>query len=353
MRHHRVTQVKLAGVVVTLALALTVACGGAAEPDGTAAGGDDAAPAAEGEKTTVRVGTQAGAQLVYGAYYVADVNGYFAEEGIENEFLSFDSGPLALTSLASGEQEATMAAWLPNVQAFAQGTEMQVVASLAKGNTTLIGGPSVETIKDLDGKKVGSPGIGTLHDAALTLLEQQYGIEVEHVPAKITTLPLMLRNDEIAAFIGWETVASQAVMDVEGAHYLERNPVPGNENLELALNSDVIDDDPELAQGIVNAVYKGAKYAEACPEEFIEKIAGVMNQPNALELVTAAAPSVDVTQPYIESETAELWFNVALEDGKIDVSEWNDDYAAFEADIYNPSFLEEAEKDLADWEPTC
>src|SRR5690606_3955461 len=130
-----------------------------------------------------------------------------------------------------------------------------------------------------------------------------------------------LNNGEIDAFIGWETVASQAVMDVEGAHYLERDPVPGNENLELALAGDVIADE-DLAQRIVNAVYKGSRYAKECPDEFVEKIAGIMQHPNALELAQAAAPSVDATQPFLDSETAEMWFDVGVADGKVDDSQW-------------------------------
>lgn len=332
--------------IAALTLSLTAACGGGG------GGGETSTGAGNKELKTIRVGTQPGAQLVYGAYFVADKNGYFEEEGLKNEFLSFDSGPLALTSLASGEQDATMAAWLPHVQAFAQKTPMQVVASLAKGNTTLVGNADIKSIKDLDGKKVGTPGIGTIHDAALTLLEKQHGIKVKHVPAKITTLVLMLRNKEIPAFIGWETVASQAVLDIDGVHYLERNPVPGNENLELALHTDLINKDPKSAQGVVNAVYKGAKYAEQCPDEFLAKIAEVMKLPNAEELVKAAAPSVDVTNPRLESKTAEQWYNVAAESGKLDTSAWKD-YQEFEAAIFNAKFLDEAEKKFADWKPTC
>jgi NitT/TauT family transport system substrate-binding protein len=330
-------------VIVALGVFAT-GCGG---------GREEQAPTGGAEGTNVlRVGTQPGAELAYGSFFVARENGYFQEEGVRANVLSFQNGPLALTELASGNLDAAMAAWLPHVQAFAQGTPMQVVASLAKDNTTLVGGPGVDSIRDLEGANVGTPGIGTIHDAALDLLAEREGIEVKHVPAKITDLPIMLRRGEIKAFMGWETVASQAVLTIEGAKYLERKPVPGNENLEIAVHKDLIEERPEMVQALVNGIYRGAKYADACPEQYVKKIATLIRVPDAQKITKAASESVDNTKPRLHSETAKQWYQLAVKARKVDTDKWSS-YAEFEDAIWNPTFLDKAEAKHGDWQPQC
>lgn len=341
-------------VAFTLMLAL-VACG-------PGSGSDEAASNADDETETVddgsnsdelfefKVATHPGAELVYASYWMADIQGYFEEEGIENRFFRYANGPVGLSDLAAGQLHGAKAAYIPHVISFTQGTPQQVVASVTKGNTTLVGGPDVEEIADLDGQRVGTPGLGTIHHAIMLKIANEEGISPELVPSSVTDLPVMLERGELAAFISWETIASQTVLDVEGAHYLAR-PLPDSENLQLALRTDFIEENPDLAQGVVNAVYRGARYAETCPEETQKEIARIMGTPfdEALEIVEAAAPAVKVTDPWLDLEGAKEWYELAVDEGL--VQPVHDDFESFNEEFYNPVFLEQAEAEYGDWTP--
>ena len=82
------------------------------------------------------------------------------------------NGPAGLLDLPSGSVDAVMAAIVPFMQFAARGGEFKLVMSLTKGNAALVGLKKYTSYKGLDGKKVGTPGIGTIHDAVLGYAEQ-------------------------------------------------------------------------------------------------------------------------------------------------------------------------------------
>ena len=134
-----------------------------------------------------------------------------------------------------------MAGLAPYMQAAAQGSDFVVLMSITKGNAPLVARAEIKSAKDLNGKRVGTPGLGTIHDTMLTLYEKEHGIKVEHVSAKITDLVAMLEKGEVAGVLCWETVAATTVRTVKGAHYLAPLPViPGAESLEVILRRKLV-----------------------------------------------------------------------------------------------------------------
>jgi ABC-type nitrate/sulfonate/bicarbonate transport system substrate-binding protein len=83
------------------------------------------------------------------------------------------------------------------------------------------------------------------------------------------------------AFVGWETVAAQAVLTVPGAHYLIRQPVPNNENLELAVSTTFANQHPQATETVVRDVVKAMKFVEACKPQAIKLLATMMDVPDA------------------------------------------------------------------------
>jgi len=292
---------------IVLSLACLVAFGGASVPAGAAAK----------EQVVVRVADQPGAVGPYGAFWIADLKGYFKEDGITVERHTFANGPEAELGLANGHIDMVMAALLPHLQAYAGGAPLRIVMSLTKGNTTLIASKDITDVKQLDGKRVGTPGIGTIHDTALSLVEQQNHITVTHVPGKITDLPVMLAKGEIVAFEGWETVAAQTVLTVPGAHYLVRQPVPNNENLELAASTTFMKAHPEAAALVVRDVVRAMKYITACKPQAVNLLATMMDVPDAQKVIETALPQINITDPNLNVPSAVQWIELAVKDDKI------------------------------------
>ena len=122
---------------------------------------------------------------------------------------------------------------------------MRIVMSVTKGNAPIVGKKQYKSFKDLNGKKVGTPGIGTIHDAVLGYIQQSQGLKFEHVPAKITDVAIMIQKGEVEAFIGWEP-ASAAGRRAGARTCCTTSsalpPIPNSESLQLAFT-------PTLRQG--------------------------------------------------------------------------------------------------------
>ena len=301
------------------------------------------APAQTKQPIVIRVADQAAAVGPYGAFWIANLKGYFREDGITVERHTFANGPEAELDLANGHIDMVMAALLPHLQAFAGGAPLRIIMSLTKDNTTLVAAKNITDVKQLDGARVGSPGIGTIHDTALSLVEDQYHIKVTHVPAKMTDLPVMLSKGEIVAFEGWETAAAQAVLTVPGAHYLIRRPVPNNENLELAVSTTFAKQHPQATETVVRDVVKAMKFIAACKPQAVKLLATMMDVPDAQKVLDTAWPQFTLTDPNLNEKSAVQWIQLAVRDEKLTAAQAKSDPHAFLMSATDLSFLKKAE----------
>jgi NitT/TauT family transport system substrate-binding protein len=89
-----------------------------------------AKPAAAREPATVHVGVLA--ILAEAGMYVALERGYFAEEGITADFITFDTGAKAIPALATAQVDASGGAFSPGlVNAVQRGVDVKMVGSLS------------------------------------------------------------------------------------------------------------------------------------------------------------------------------------------------------------------------------
>lgn len=298
------------------------------------------------ELTTVRVGDQVGSEVDYAAIWVAELNGYFEEEGIKLERKTYANGPSTLLDI--NNLDATTAAIAPYMQFLARGGEVVMVMSLTKGNAPIIGKKEYKSVKDLDGKKVGTPGLGTIHDAVLAYVEQAEGIKVQHVPAKISDLAVMIQKGEVEAFIGWEPASAAAVAQAPDLmHYIQRlPPIPNAESLQLGFRKAFVEENPEMAEKFVRATLRGINWIkENGDEKTAELVAKKMNDPNAYAVNLDALKSVDLTQPRIDMPSTKIWLTTIAEQGKIP-AELVKDVEGWVMQHVDYSFLEKAEASL-------
>jgi NitT/TauT family transport system substrate-binding protein len=97
--------------------------------------------------------------LAAGPMYIAKERGYFAEQGIDMEMQSFDSGALLIPAVAAGQLEAGHGVPGPALfNALAREVNMKTVSAIAYNNTTLLArkdlADQIRTVQDLKGKRV-------------------------------------------------------------------------------------------------------------------------------------------------------------------------------------------------------
>ena len=311
-------------------------------------------PGAEAQRApvTLRVADGPGSELVYGPVWIAVQKGYFEEEGIKVARMTYANGPAMLLGYNKGEVDAVMAGLAPFLQAAAQGSDFIVLLSITKDNAPIVARPEIKTAKDLDGKAVGSPGLGTIQDLMLPVYEQKHGIKVRHAYAKITDLVAMLEKAEVAAFTGWETVTARAVLRVKGAHYLaSQAALPGAESLEVILNRKLAESHPDVALGFTRGILKGMRYYARHEEDGLKLIAKMMNTPEALEVVKVARGQIDITKPYLDQPSSELIFKAGVDSKKILPAKLAS-FADFMKRYVDYTYLKKAEDSLRGWEPT-
>lgn len=300
---------------------------------------------AQGTKV-VRLADQNGSEVCYAAIWVAELNGEYEKEGIKIERKTYANGPSALLDI--NNLDAVMAAIVPFMQYAARGGDIRIVMSLTKGNAPIVGRKQYKTVKELNGKKVGTPGIGTIHDAVLGYIQQSQGIKFEHVPAKITDVAVMIQKGEVEAFIGWEPASATAISQAPDIlHYVQQlPPVSNSESLQLAFTPGFVKSNPETVAKFVRATLRGINWIKANGnEKTAELVARKVNDPKTFKVNLSALGSVDLTKPRLDMDSTKLWLTTIAKQGKIDES-FVKDSEGWVKKYLDYSFLDQAEKSL-------
>lgn len=302
---------------------------------------------AQPKPAVVRLADQPGAEVDYAAVWVAEVLGHYDKEGIRIDRRTYPNGPAALLDFPSGNIDAVMAGLAPIMQFASGGGQFVMVASLTKGNAALVGKKQFKSYKDLDGRKVGTPGLGTIHDAVLFYVEKSQGLKFQRVPGKITDIAVMLDRGEVDAFIGWEPASAAAIAKAKDAHYVAQlPPIPNAESLQLIFQPKIAKENPDLIVRFLRATLRGMDYIKANSKDNIaEIVAKKMNDPSAKAVNRMALDSVFVTDPRLDMPSTRLILKTISEQGKIkpelvaDVDGWIGKYLDY-------GFLDKAEKSL-------
>jgi sulfonate transport system substrate-binding protein len=303
-------------------------------------------PAVAKGLTTVRFGDQTGSEVDYAAIWAADMNGFYRDEGIQLERKTYANGPAALLDL--NNLDAVTAAIVPYMLFAARGGEITMVMSTTKGNAPIVGKKQYTAVKQLAGKNVGTPGIGTIHDAVLGYIEESEGFKVNHVPAKISDVAIMIEKGEVEAFIGWEPASAAAIAQAPHLlHYIEQlPPIPNAESLELAFRPGYIKSNPDIVVKFIRATLRGIAWIKANgPEKTAHLLAKKINEPDSYKVNLNALHSVDLTKPRIDMPSTRIWLTTIAKQGKIsedlvkDVDGWVMKYVDY-------SFLKKAEASL-------
>lgn len=293
------------------------------------------------------IADQIGSEVDYANVWVAEHEGYFAEEGIKLVRKTYANGPEALLHFANGEVQTLMGGLAPIMQAASRGQDFKILMSVTKNNAPLVGRKDITGWKQLEGKTVGSPGLGTVQDAILNYVQATQGIKFKRVFAKVSDFGVMLDKGEIDAFISWEPAAATAISQNPKLHYIAQNPpIPNAESLLLIAHPNLVRDKPEVVAGLVKATLRGMEYIKKNPPEKIaEIVAKKMNDPKAKPVALTAMGSVIITEPRIDMPSTRIILKTIADAGKIpahlakDIDGWVNKYL-------DNSYLERAEREL-------
>lgn len=172
--------------VALVALALVVgatACGGGDDDDAPSGGGSGAGAAASAEPSgTLRLGYFP--NVTHAPAIVGIQDGLFEEalgDGVEVEYVPFNSGTEASEALLSESIDATFIGPNPAINGFAQsgGEALRIVAGTTSGGASLVVRDGIDAPDDLAGTTLATPSLGNTQDVALRAWLAEEGYETD------------------------------------------------------------------------------------------------------------------------------------------------------------------------------
>src|SRR5437867_3957795 len=178
---------------LTLAILATACGGGGGGGGGAATTAASPIPSAvakatcQTKKVTIAVPVTP-PNVVHLTPYVADAFGYFKDENLTVELIRFDGGVGSLRASASGAIDLAGTSSEPVIDAIANGADVKIVYSYAPNvDVTFAVGPSIKTMADLKGKKMGVQEPGGFADVMTRIILKKAGIDAKDVTFVTTT----------------------------------------------------------------------------------------------------------------------------------------------------------------------
>ncbi len=308
-------------------------------------------PAAAQEADVIRLSVYQPAGLPCGPQIVAEAKGYFEEERLKFKPIFVQNGPQVVQLMAAGEIDIGCAAITVWMIGRAKGVDMVVVQSTAKGNAPLVVKPSITDVKQLDGKRCGTPGLGTIHDDNLKAFAKKHGITIQHVyGVGMASVVAMFDTGEIDCMTGWEPLMAATASKGNAKYLVDFMRPESMESIQFAAMRKFVQEKPDAVYRFVRGLLKGAMFIKARPDE----AAAVLSKAVGFEknVISQSLKRAILTEPYVDLAGSRVALDDALAGGKISRTAVKDP-DQFIRGMVDHSFLQKAERALKaeGWKP--
>ncbi|MCQ5363081.1 MAG: ABC transporter substrate-binding protein [Candidatus Methanomethylicia archaeon] len=231
---------------------------------GVVAGMYGAGLLAPAQKVKVRIGYLTG-DLHHLALHVAVAKNYFAQYGIEYELYEYINGPTLMQHFVVGELDFAYVGTSPALTARASGigsnvTSLPVVIGSGnlEGSALVVNPEVIKSVSDLNNKKIGTPGTGTIQDVLITTYAKNNNLNITKYPGRISDLPIQYGRGEIDGFIGWEPYPSIAVYQYNASVLLTSHDImPNHQCCVLVVSDKFLASKPDIVDKMV-AIHRAA-----------------------------------------------------------------------------------------------
>ena len=168
------------------------------------------------------------------ALFVADAQGKYAENGINTRLVQFNNGGDLMTAMASGDVDVGYVGITPVLSSIEKGVPVKVIsAAQTEGSGIVVGKNSnINSVSDLAGKKIATPGEASIQHMLLTYYLEQNGMSIKDLKVSAMKVPSMndaLKTNKIDGMITFEPYVSIAEKNgakvlVDSADILPNHP---------------------------------------------------------------------------------------------------------------------------------
>lgn len=168
------------------------------------------------------------------ALFVADAQGKYAENGINTKLVQFNNGGDLMTAMASGDVDVGYVGITPVLSSIEKGVPIKVIsAAQTEGSGIVVAKNSnINSVSDLAGKKIATPGEASIQHMLLTYYLEQNGMSINDLKVSAMKVPSMndaLKTNNIDGMITFEPYVSIAEKNgakvlVDSADILPNHP---------------------------------------------------------------------------------------------------------------------------------
>lgn len=255
--------------------------------------------------------------------FVAQSQGYYAEEGIELDIQQPPEGG-AEALVAAGKADFGISFQDSIAPAYTKESPLPVtsIAAIINHNTSGIvslKNKEIASPKGLEGKKYATWGL-PVEQAILKNVMETEGADfskLELVPSTVTDVVTGLQSDIDAVWIfyAWDGIATQlAGLETNYWNFADINPVFDYYSPTIIANDELLKTDPEIVKAFLRATSKGYQFAIDKPEE-------------AAKILLKAAPELD--SKLVNASQAWLAKNYIADGkrwGEFDAKRWDNFY---------------------------
>ena len=149
------------------------------------------------------------------ALFVADAQGKYAENGINTKLVQFNNGGDLMTAMASGDVDIGYVGITPVLSSIAKGVPVKVIsAAQIEGSGIVVAKDSgIDSVSDLAGKKIATPGEASIQHMLLTYYLNENGMDIKDLKVSAMKVPSMndaLKTGKIDGMITFEPYVSIA-----------------------------------------------------------------------------------------------------------------------------------------------
>ncbi len=261
------------------------------------------------------------------------------KQGLKVKWGEFMAGAYLMQHMASGEVNFGTCGAVPTMITRGRGVNVVILAGSNTEGSGIIVKDSIKTVKDLDGKAIGTPGIGSIQDAMVSDLARKNHIKIHHKYMKVSDMPVFLKKGEIDGFIAWEPHPSRSV-DFGYGHILltSTDLMPGHQCCVLAAQGEMLTKRPEVVRKVVAAYMEAFKWFLSHRDEAIAMMVQATGMKESI--VRNAMKSVKHPYPpYADVPSMKLMAQGLITGGKIQASAVPN-LDQFIKGLYHPEFLE-------------
>jgi NitT/TauT family transport system substrate-binding protein len=280
-------------LLAAAAAALAVAAAGCSS-GGSSAGGDSNSP--------LKVSIAIQPWLGYGAWYIAQDQGFFADNGLEVELVDFEADADMLAALAAGQVDALNVASHGALHMIETGVDAKIVlledASTSADAIITTGG--IKDVKDLAGQQVAYEE-GTTSDLLLNYALSEAGLtvqDIEKVPMGAAEAGAALIAGRVPAAVTYEPYITEAKSQGDGVEVIyEASAKEGLISDVLMVGAALAKDHPDAVTALIKSWGQAVDFYNANTEEGRAIIAeGVGETPDALATAFDGVQFFDLAQ---------------------------------------------------------